>query len=183
METRKANNQATLDVKTGQSTEMRAENIKYDDYANINPETLSLLREKRQKNRSSTSGAVLQTYIPPEYKKKGLHYEWFVDDPIIVKSKVEDGWVVVSDEKLSKLKGCSTTTAVKIPSGISNAHGEAEQLILMAIHKELYEDDLENQKRRIKELSDMIDSGKAIVSDADNSGEVSGLEVKEVKIE
>lgn len=181
METRKANEQ--VDVKTGQSQKMRAENITYGDYAEMSDEDLAKLRDKRSQNRSALSGAVLQTYVPPEFKKKNLHYEWMIDDPILIKSKVDDGWVVVSDEKLAKLKGCSTTSAVKIPSGISDAHGEAEMLILMAIHKDLYNDDVIARKKRIKELSDMIDTGKTIVSDAKSGKAESGLEVKEVRIE
>lgn len=182
MEVRKANTLETKDTKTSQSLQMRSDNILYEDYASMSEKDIAELREKRKKNRASTSGKVLQTFIPEEFKNPNMHYEWVIDDPINLRKLIADGWVVVSDEKLAKLKGCSTTSTVKIPSGLSNTHGEPEYMVLVCIHKALYEDDILAQKQKIKELNDQIDDGTAIMKQ-NASDSVDGLEVKEVKIE
>lgn len=182
MEVRKANTLETKDTKTSQSLQMRADNVLYDDYAKMSDKEIAELREKRKTNRASTSGRVLQTFIPEEFKKSSLVYQWAIDDPINLRKLMADGWVVVSDEKLAALKGGSTTSVVKIPSGSTNTHGEPEYLVLMAIHKSLYEDDVLAKKQRIKELNDQIDNGTAIMKQS-ASDSTDGLEVKEVKIE
>lgn len=176
--------QANLkDVKTGQSLKFRSDNVLYDDYANMSDKEIAELRTKRNANRSSFSGKMLQTHIPDEYKKKNLHYQWQIDDPVNLKKLMEQGWVVVSDEQLAALKGGSTTSVVKIPSGSTNNRGEPEYLVLMAIHKSFYEDDMLARKQRIKEINDQIDSGTGIAADKAENESSSGLEVKEVKIE
>lgn len=182
MEVRQANKLETKDTKTSQSLNFRSDNVLYDDYAKMGEKEIAELREKRLKNRASTSGKVLQTFIPEEFKKSSLVYQWAIDEPINLKKLMADGWVVVSDEKLAALKGGSTTSVVKIPSGSSNIHGDPEYLVLMAIHKSLYDDDVLAQKQKIKELNDQIDDGTAIMKQ--NAGDsTEGLEVKEVKIE
>lgn len=172
------------DVKTGQSLEFRSDNVLYDDYANMSDKEIAALRKKRNASRSSLSGQMLQTHIPDEYKKENLHYQWHIDDPINLKKLMENGWVVVSDEKLAMLKGGSTTSVVKIPSGSYNNRGEPEYLVLMAIHKSFYEDDVMARKQRIKEINDQIDKGTAIAADkSEDAASPEGLEVNEVKIE
>ena len=182
MEVRQANKLETKDTKTSQSIQMRKDNVLYDDYANMSDKDVAELRAKRNKTRISTSGQMLQTFIPEEFKKPNLEYQWKIDDPINLKKLMAEGWVVVSDEKLATLKGGSTTSVVKIPSGSTNTHGEPEYLVLMAIHKSLYEDDVLAQKQRIKDLNDQIDNGTAIMKQS-ASDSTDGLEVKEVKIE
>jgi len=169
------------DTKTGQSLEMRSDNVLYEDYANMSDKEIASMRAKR-KNRQSLSGKVVQTFIPEEFKKPHLVYQWMNDDPINLKKKMSDGWVVVSDEKLALLKGCSTSSAIKIPAGTTNKRGEPEYLILMAIHESFYNDDLMARKKRIKELNDMIDTGEGIAKESAEDS-TSGLEVREVKIE
>ncbi len=181
METRQANKIETRDVKTGQSDEMKTDNALYETYANMSDAEIAKLRAKRQE-RKSFSGKVLHTLVPEEFKKKNLHYEWIIYDPIVIDQKLRNGWVVVSDEKLAKLKGCSTTSQIKIPSGLKNDRGEPEYLILMAIHKKLYEDDILSQKQKMKEFNDNIDSGKSIVDDTGKQV-AEKLEVKEVEVE
>lgn len=172
------------DVKTGQSLEFRSDNVLYEDYANMSDKEIAELRSKRNANRSSLSGKMLQTHIPDEYKKDNLHYAWQIDDPINLKKLMEQGWVVVSDKVLATLKGGSTTSVVKIPSGGNNSRGEPEYLVLMAIHKSFYEDDEKARYQRIKEINDQIDQGTGIASDrSEDAVGSSGLEVKEVKIE
>lgn len=172
------------DVKTGQSLKFRSDNVLYDDYANMSDKEIAELRKKRNDNRSSFSGKMLQTHIPDEYKKKGLHYQWQIDDPINLKKLMEQGWVVVSDETLAKLKGGSTTSVVKIPSGGYNNRGEPEYLVLMAIHQSFYDDDELARKKRIKEINDQIDQGTGIASDKSEDAVSSrGIEVNEVRIE
>lgn len=182
MEVRQAKTLETKDTKTSQSLQFRKDNVLYDDYANMSQKDIEELRAKRKENRASTSGQMLQTYIPEEFKKPNMHYQWMIDEPINLKKLMADGWVVVSDEKLATLKGGSTTSVVKIPSGTSNTHGEPEYLVLMAIHKALYEDDVLAQKQRIKALNSQIDEGTAIMKQS-SSDSTEGLEVKEVKIE
>lgn len=182
MEVKKANTLESKDTKTGQSLQMRSDNVLYDDYANMSEKQIAELRDKRKKNRVGLSGKVLQTFIPDEFKKSNLVYQWAIDDPINLRKLMADGWVVVSDEKLALLKGCSTTSVVKIPSGTSNTHGEPEYLVLMAIHKSLYDDDVMARKEKIKALNDQIDNGTAIMKQS-SSDSTDGLEVKEVKIE
>lgn len=182
MEVRKANTLETKDTKTGQSLQFRSDNVLYDDYAKMSEKEIAELREKRKTNRASTSGKVLQTFIPEEFKKSSLVYQWAIDEPINLKKLMADGWVVVSDEKLATLKGGSTSSVVKIPSGLSNTHGEPEYLVLMAIHKALYEDDMMAKKQKIKELNNQIDEGTAIMKQS-SSDSTDGLEVKEIKIE
>lgn len=181
METRKANQITTKDVKTGQAEEMRAENVMYENYANMSDAEIEKLRSKRQA-RQSTSGKVFKTYIPEEFKNKNLHYEWIIYNPIVVDQKIKDGWIVVSDERLANLKGCSTTSEVKIPSGLSNDRGEPEYLILMAIHKALHDDDVRAQKERIKNFDNDISTGKSIVDEQGRQVKEK-LELKEVSVE
>lgn len=186
MENRQANKlDNKTDAKFGQSQDLRVDNVNYADYANLSASDLAKLREQRKNRRSSLSGAILQTHVPAEFLNENLHYEWVIDDPIVIKNKTADGWVVVCDEKLAALKGCSTTTSVKIPSGISDKNGNPEYLILMAIRKEFYEDDILAKKRAIKTLSDRIDQGQGIVSSAEDGADrdIGGLQVKEVKVE
>lgn len=184
MEVKKANTLETKDTKTGQSLQMRSDSILYDDYAKMSEKQIAELRDKRKKNRASLSGRALQTFVPEEFKSPNMHYAWEIDDPINLRKLLADGWVVVSDEKLAKLKGCSTSSVVKIPSGLSNSHGEPEYMVLMAIHKSLYEDDVLAQKQRIKALNDQIDTGAGIAQDqSPDAASTDGLEVKEIKIE
>lgn len=183
MDVRQANKIETKDTKTGQAEAMRTDNVFYDDYANMSAEQIAELRKKRQE-RASFSGKVMNTYIPPEFKNKNLHYEWVIYDPILVDQKVKNGWIVIADEKLAKMKGCSTSSQVTIPSGLSNNRGEPEYLILMALHKALYDEDVAVQKRRIQEFNDNIDSGQAIATEngalADDGIDI---KVKEVSIQ
>lgn len=181
MDVRQANKLETKDTKTGQAEAMRTDNVFYDDYANMSAEKLAELRKKRQ-DRASFSGKVMNTYIPPEFKNENLHYEWVIYDPILVDQKVKNGWIVIADEKLAKMKGCSTSSQVTIPSGLSNNRGEPEYLILMALHKALYEEDIATQKRRIKEFNDQMDSGKTIATEGGEALE-QNLEVKEISIQ
>lgn len=181
METRKANQMTTKDVNTGQAEEMRAENVMYENYANMSDAEIEKLRSKRQA-RQSTSGKVFKTYTPEEFKNKNLHYEWIIYNPIVVDQKIKDGWIVVSDERLANLKGCSTTSEVKIPSGLSNDRGEPEYLILMAIHKALHDDDVRAQKERIKNFDNDISTGKSIVDEQGRQVKEK-LELKEVSVE
>lgn len=167
METRQANKIGQNDVKTGQANENRADNAFYENYANMSDAEIAKLRSVRQ-SRVSTSGKVLQTYVPEEFKKPNLHYEWMVYDPLDIDRKIKNGWVVVSDEKLAKLKGCSTTSEIKIPSGLTTNRGEPEYLILMAIHKAIYEDDIRAQKQRMIDFDKNMNTGKSIV---DENGE------------
>lgn len=182
MEVRQAKTLETKDTKTSQSLQFRKDNVLYDDYADMSAKEIEELRAKRNKNRASTSGQMLQTYIPEEFKKPNMHYQWMIDEPINLKKLMADGWVVVSDEKLATLKGGSTSSVVKIPSGTSNTHGEPEYLVLMAIHQALYDDDVLAQKQRIKALNSQIDEGTAIMKQ-NASDSTEGLEVKEIKIE
>lgn len=182
METRKANqNNFTKDTKTGQAEEMRTDNVFFEDYANMSDTEIAKLREKRRA-RASFSGKVLNTYVPEEYKNKNLHYEWVIYDPVVVDSKIKDGWVVVSNEALANLKGCSTTSEVKIPSGLSNNRGEPEYLILMAIHKVLFEEDMMAKRKRMHDFDVNINTGDAIVDDKGEQVKEK-LTLKEVSIE
>lgn len=181
METRKANNNFTKDVKSGQSIEMRTDNVFFESYANMSDAEIAKLREKRHA-RASFSGKVLNTYIPDEFKNKNLYYEWVVYDPVVVDSKIKDGWVIVSNEALANLKGCSTSSEVKIPSGISNNRGEPEYLILMAIHKVLHDEDIEAKKKRMRDFDANINTGDAIVDEKGNSVK-ENITLKEVSIE
>ena len=182
MEVRQAKTLDQKDTKTGQSLQYRKDNVLYDDYAKMSEKQIAELRGKRKKNRASTSGQMLQTHIPEEFKNPNMHYQWVIDDPINLKKLLADGWVVVSDEQLAALKGCSTSSVVKIPSGSSNTRGDPEYLVLMCIHKVLYEDDILAQKERIKALNSQIDEGTAIIKQ-NASDSTEGLEITEVKIE
>lgn len=182
METRKANTlNNTQDVKTGQAQEMRAENVFYEQYLNMSDAEIEKLRSKRQA-RLSSSGQVFKTYVPEEFKNPNLYYEWVIYNPVAVDQRIKDGWIVVANEKLAKLKGCSTTSEVKIPSGLSNDHGDPEYLILMAIHKKLHDDDVAAQKQRIKDFDENISTGKSIVDDKGQQIKEQ-LEIKEVSVE
>lgn len=152
------------DAKTGQSQEMKTDNVFYDKYANMSDSEIAKIRAQRQK-RQSFSGKMLNTFVPPEFKKENLHYEWVIYDPIVVDEKIKNGWVVVSDEKLAAMKGCSTTSEVRIPSGTSNKRGEPEQLILMAIHKAIFEDEVNAAKKRILDFDNDIETGATVVDD------------------
>lgn len=164
METRQANKINQNDTKTGQANENRADNTFYEQYANMSDAEIAKLRSVRQ-SRTSISGKVLQTYVPEEFKKKNLHYQWFVYDPLEIDRMVKDGWVVVSDEKLAKLKGCSTTSEIKIPSGLTTNRGEPEFLILMAIHKVIFDADMRAQKERMIDFDKDINVGHSIVDE------------------
>lgn len=181
MENRQANSlDNSKDVKTGQDKSMKRDNAFYESYANMSAEEIKKLREKRNTNRASMSGQTLKTYVPESFKNPNLHYEWVIFDPIEMDRRLSDGWVIVENEKLAKLKGCSTTSQVKIPSGGKTANGEPEHLVLMAIHKTLYDDDVKASKKRIKELDDYINSGKIVSPDGKTKTE--GIEVKEISI-
>lgn len=182
MENRQANKlDHSKDTKTGQSQEARRDNVYYESYANMSDEEIKKLREQRNQNRASTSGQVLKTFVPERFKNPNLHYEWVIEDPINIDSKIADGWVIVQNEELSKIKGCSTTSRVKIPSGSNNAVGEPEYLVLMAIHKALWEDDVKAKKQRIKELDDYINSGQVMTPDGSKAPDA--IVAKEVRIE
>lgn len=168
------------DAKTGQSQEMKTDNVFYDKYANMSDKEIAKIRAQRQK-RQSFSGRMLNTHVPDEFKKQNLHYEWFVYDPIVVDEKIKNGWVIVSDEKLAALKGCSTTSEVRIPSGSSNKHGEPEQLILMAIHKAIYDDEVAAAKKRILDFDADIESGRTVIDEKGRQVQ-EGIEYKEVEI-
>lgn len=181
MENRQANKlDNSKDINTGQNKEMKRDNVYLDSYMNMSDAEIQKLREKRNANRASTSGQVLKTYVPERFKNPNLHYEWFIYNPIDIERKLADGWVVVQSEELAKLKGCSTTSQVRIPSGDKTDTGESEYLILMAIHKTLYEDDIKAQKKRIKDLDDYINSGKIVSPEGKAKPE--GIETKEVTI-
>ena len=183
METRQANKIENKDVRTGQANENRTDNALYEQYANMSDTEIAKLRSARQE-RTSISGRVLQTYIPPEFKKNNLHYQWFVYDPIEIDMMVKNGWVIVSDEQLAKKKGCSTSSQVKIPSGLNTNRGEPEYLILMAIHKALYEADIKAQKERMINFDKDINAGAAIVDDTGKqTKENLEFKSKEVSIE
>lgn len=152
------------DAQTGQSQEMRRDNVFYDKYANMSDKEIAKIRAQRQK-RQSVSGQMLKTFVPPEFKKENLHYEWVVYDPIVVDAKVKNGWVVVSDAKLAEMKGCSTSSEVRIPSGGFNKRGEPEQLVLMAIHKAIYEEDVQAAKKRIIDFDNDIETGRTVVDE------------------
>lgn len=182
MENRQANKlDNSKDVISGQDKSMKRDNAFYDSYTNMSDEDIKKLREKRNANRASMSGQTLKTYVPESFKNPNLHYEWVIYDPIDIDRRLADGWVIVENEKLAKLKGCSTTSQVKIPSGGHRPNGEPEHLVLMAIHKSLHDDDVQAQKKRIKELDDYINKGKIVSPDGKSNPE--GIEVKEVKID
>lgn len=182
MENRQANKlDNSKDVNTGQNKEMSRDNVYLDSYMNMSDAEIKKLREKRNANRASTSGQVLKTYVPERFKRPNLHYEWVIYNPIAVDNRISDGWVIVQNEELAKLKGCSTTSQVKIPSGGKTDTGEPEYMVLMAIHKTLFEDDIKAKKKRIKDLDDYINSGKLVSPEGKiNSDEIT---VKEVKID
>lgn len=183
MENRQANKlDNSKDVKTGQSAEMRRDNVYYESYANMSDAEVEKLREKRSQNRTSNSGQVLKTFVPERFKNPNLHYEWVIENPIDLDRRIADGWVVVQNEELSKLKGCSTTSNVAIPSGANTSEGKPERLVLMAIHKKLWEDDEKAKKQRIKELDDYINSGR-VVGSPDGEKTPDAIKVKEVNIE
>lgn len=165
METKQAKQfDGSKDAKTGQSQDMKTDNVFYDKYANMSDSEIAKIRNQRRA-RQSFSGKMLNTFVPPEFKKDNLHYEWVVYDPIVVDAKVKNGWVVVQDEKLAAMKGCSTTSEVRIPSGSTNKRGEAEQLVLMAIHKAIYEEEVLAAKQRIIDFDNDIETGKTVVDD------------------
>ena len=183
MEDRKANKlDNQKDVTTGQSTEMRRDNVYFESYANMNDKEIEKLRAKRSANRTSNSGQVLKTFVPERFKNKNLHYEWVVEDPIDLDRRIADGWVVVQNEELAKLKGCSTTSNITIPSGSHTANGEPERLILMAIHQQLWEDDEMAKKKRIKELDSYINEGN-VVGSPGGEKTPDAIKAKEVHIE
>ncbi len=169
METAKANKiDDVKDTKSGQSKENRVDNAMYENYANMSAAEIAKLRSAR-KARTSLNGKVLNTYVPEDYKNPNLYYEWMVYDPIVIDQKIKDGWVIVSDKKLADMKGCSTTSEVKIPSGTTTNRGEPEYLILMAIHKVLHDEDVAAQKQRMIDFDKAISTGKEIVDDKGQS--------------
>lgn len=183
MENRQANKlDNSKDVKTGQSSEMRRDNVYYESYANMSDEDIAKLRERRSQNRTSNSGQVLKTFVPERFKNPNLHYEWVIEDPIDLDRRIADGWVIVQNEELSKLKGCSTTSSVAIPSGSNTANGTPERLVLMAIHKELWEDDERAKRKRINELDGYINSGH-VVGSPEGEKTPDAIKAKEVHIE
>ena len=183
METRQANKIEQKDAQTSQAQAMRVDNAMYKDYANMSDEEIAKLRAKRNA-RQSFSGKVLKTYIPEEFKNPKLYYEWVVYDEILVDQKIKNGWIVVADEKLAKMKGCSTTSQITIPSGHYNQQGDPELLILMAIHKVIYDEDVRAKKQRIIDFNKNIDTGASIVDEngKDQSGSLE-FKSKEVSIQ
>ena len=157
------------DSRNGQiSSVSRVEDInKFKSYQEMSEAEIEAQRRSRNAARAGTNGAILTTYIPESFKDPKLHYEWVLDNGIELDIRKQNGWGVCEDTELARKKGCSTGSAIKIPAG-QDRNGQPQQLVLMAIHKSFYEDDMAARKNKIKEFSRTIDSGTAI----DKSGNV-----------
>lgn len=170
------------DTRNGQSNSVsRVEEINnFKSYADMSESEIEARRKERNASRAGVNGATVKTYIPAEFKDPKLHYEWVMDDGIGVDMKKRDGWVLCENAELARKKGCSTGSVIKIPAG-QDKDGHPIHLVLMAIHKRFYEDDMDARKNRIKEISNTIDGGSVI----DSGGKVvadGAIKTREVSI-
>lgn len=170
------------DTRSGQSTSVsRVDDINnFKSYQNMGESEIESQRRLRNAARASANGAMVKTFIPDSFKDPKLHYEWVLDDGIELDMRKQNGWVVCENEELARKKGCSTGSAIKIPAGQAK-NGQVHHLVLMAIHKTFYEDDMLARKNRIKEISSTIDSGKAVGLKNENFAE-GGIRTREVNI-
>jgi len=157
-------NDELKETKTGQTAAVsKVDVINFEKYAGMSEDELAKMADERNDKRLSTTGATLNTYVPKEFKNKypHMHFEWVYENLAVIEQMKTAGWVVVQDLNLAKAKSASTGSSVKI-SAMTTKDGKAEYLVLMAIPKRFKEDDLKARKKKMKELMDLIETGKLI---------------------